>query len=192
METTVVVPPRHHAIIRGTGLFKVSLVADGVAMLVASPRRMFKVRGQPFEQELVLEHEKSDRVVWQLVPKPLMEVDPNPVEVPLKHRHNGLRDVVVEQIQRYLSATRDPGDYETLEESMDFEAPEGDIGELVTEAEKRFRQGLEPVKPLNPVPLPGKRVRKGEKPSEEEGATPPKDMEEETPAQPSDGAAGPV
>lgn len=173
MQTTIKIPPRHAVIARGTGFFRVALLADGISVALGDkPRQSIRYMGDPFlELELVLEHEKDVKIVHQVIDKTgYALVDPNPIEIPLKHRQaQSMKDLVIEQLQRFLSVSRDKDEYESLEESMDFDPPDSDIDDIISQAEERFRQGLQPVKPLNPVPKPGKRPKTRQDQSGDDG-----------------------
>lgn len=159
MDTSIVLPPEHELDVRALQGFLLYQVVDGVGVLIGSGEHR-KVRAMPLEREFLVKTEGKVEPTWTLQDRRGHEpVDPNPVEVPLRFKGQvGLRDLVVEQLQRYLAvqrANQDP--FETLEESQDFELPDGEIDDLFTRAEEQFRQGMAGFRPLNPVPQPGRR-----------------------------------
>jgi len=167
METEIKVPLRHALIVRGTGPFVPWAGEDGVDMALASPRNTWRYGPFDFETTVKVKHEKDVKIVSAVFDRTGYQyVDPNPMEVPVKFRApTSMKDLVIEHLQRYMSVQRAGQEpFESLEESMDFEPPISDIGEVITAAEKQFRQGLTPRQPLNPVPKPGNRVKRAREP----------------------------
>lgn len=174
MESVIVnVPARFAVVARGTGFFTTFVEKDGLKIMSHGPRQLVRFVA-PEDVNVEFQFEKGVKVAHQVYDRRGVEnVDTTPMEVPMKYKGvSTMRDVAIEVLQRYLAVSRDPGEYETLEEAMDFR-PEGDIDDVITEAEKLFRRGLQPVNPLNPLPKPGKRPKKAAGRMEDEEPTPP-------------------
>lgn len=159
MELNIVVPPRHTLQLAGDEMFQAYRLVDGIGVLIAQKSRL-RLGPWKEEVEILVKSPGKKEPLWDLQDVAgYNQVDSTAVEVPLRFRGQvSMRDMVIEQLQRYFSASRANQDYETLEESQDFDV-QGDIDDLATAAELSFRKGMEGFKPLNPVPQPGKRPK---------------------------------
>lgn len=113
-------------------------MVDGVGVLLGLFSSRVRIKPAGEERELMF---RSDLkfVDFELQDKRGLEkVDPTPTEIPLRLKASpSMRDQVVEQVSRYLSARAQDQGFESLEEAMDFDL-DGELDDLQTRAETQF------------------------------------------------------
>lgn len=113
-------------------------MVDGVGVLLGLFTSRVRIKPAGEERELMF---RSDVVFQDFTTadrRGLEKVDPTPTEIPLRLKASpSMRDQVVEQVSRYLSARAQDQGFESLEEAMDFDV-EGELDDLQTRAESQF------------------------------------------------------
>lgn len=138
-EVNVVVPPGFSlegACVQPTRCY---VMEGGLGVLLAIFTNRVRVKPADVERELLF---RSDDLVFQdfsIVDKRGFEiVDPNPVEVPVHLKASpSMRDMVVEQISRFMAARAMDEGFESLEEAMDFDVA-AELDDLQSRAEGQF------------------------------------------------------
>lgn len=143
-------------------------VADGVGMYRRGFNSIVRVDPAPHEREFLFKTQEVFKDFRLIDKRGLEVVDPNPVEVPLNLKATPtMKEQIVEQISRYLSARAADEGYETLEEAMDFDIP-GELDDLQTAAEGSFLASFAPHegRANNTPRRPGERPTVAPKPPE--------------------------
>lgn len=140
METTVVLPAGFELKGLSPAIISAYVVVDGLGVLLARFPRLVHIKPHAEEREILFrsDHDASF-TEFDMVDRRGLEVpDPNPMEVPLRLKAApSMRDQIVEQISRYLSARAQDEGYESLEEAMDFDLG-AELDDLQTRAEGAY------------------------------------------------------
>lgn len=144
MDTNIVVPAGYgvHGFVSDP--VNVYDMASGLGVLIGSFPKVVNVKPSTVERELLFRSEVEFQNFELKDLRGLEVVDPRPIEVPLRlAAAPSMREQVVEQISRYLSARAKDEGFESLEEAMDFDIT-GEVDELQTRAEASFIQSFMP------------------------------------------------
>lgn len=144
METNVVVPAGFgvHAFV--SDLVRVYDMESGIGVLIGSFPSVVNVKPSVVERELMFRSDVEFKDFELRDLRGLEILDTTPLEVPLRlAAAPSMRDQVVEQISRYLSARAKDEGFESLEEAMDFDIG-GELDDLQTRAEGSFIQSFMP------------------------------------------------
>lgn len=144
MDTNIVVPAGFgvHGFVSDP--VNVYDMASGLGVLIGSFPKVVNVKPSTVERELLFRSEVEFQNFELKDLRGLEVVDPTPVELPLRlAAAPSLRDQVVEQISRYLSARAKDEGFESLEEAMDFDL-DAELDDLQTLAEGTFLQSFMP------------------------------------------------
>lgn len=144
METNVVVPAGFgvHAFV--SDLVRVYDMESGIGVLIGSFPSVVNVKPSVVERELMFRSDVEFKDFELRDLRGLEMLDTTPLEIPLRlAAAPSMRDQVVEQISRYLSARAKDEGFESLEEAMDFDVT-GEVDELQTRAEASFIQSFMP------------------------------------------------
>lgn len=146
METTVVLPAGFELKGHSAVIISAYNVIDGLGVLLARFPRLVHIRPADVEREILFRSDSpSSFTDFDMIDRRGLEVvDPNPVEVPLRLKAStSMRDQIVEQISRYLSARAQDEGYESLEEAMDFDI-DLELDDLQTRSEGAFLASFAP------------------------------------------------
>lgn len=143
METNIIVPAGHAVAILSTTPTVAHRVVDGISVYLNQFHKRAKIAPLDHEWELLLESQEEPQ--YRLINQTGYEnIDTRPVEIPLDLRTTpSLRDQVIEQVARYMTARAVDEGYESLEEAHDFDM-QGEIDDLATEAEHAFLAAFTP------------------------------------------------
>lgn len=139
MEQVIEVPALHELEVRTVYPFTLWEDIDGVAVRLKGPLTSLVVPVLDADRLFVVKTEKDEVPAYYITDKRGFEMpDQTPAEIPLQVRAQpALRDTIIEELGRYMSArARDEG-LETIEEANDFDM-EGELDDIATEAEQAF------------------------------------------------------